>query len=178
MKVDASRVGSEIGAIRPQITIGIGSVGYDVDIVFPRSSFTDMLLTIKSNEELGILDTAFVEDFDGVDGFMTLRRLSDDLRISYAAIAVPAETPAIDNDVWRITVPMVSTINGFYELEGRVRDLFGNHTIFGSVAFPLGGEDITTLTLEIVDGSAVQYTQETSSVSARQILTVIGAERL
>ena len=175
---EAIRNAIEVIASRRQVTIGVGTVGFDVDVVFPRSNFTDMLLTIKSSEELGILDTAFVEDFDGVDGFMTLKRLSDDLRISYVAVAVPSETPAIDNDVFRITVPMATTINGFYELEGRVRDLVGNHTIFGSVAFPFGDEDIVTLTLEIVDGNAVQYTQETSSVSARQILTVIGAERL
>lgn len=196
MKVDASRIAEtveisriglsiesirddiEVIASRRQVTIGVGTVGYNVDVVFPRSNYTDMLLTIKSSEELGILDTAFVEDYDGVDGFMTLKRLSDSLRVSHAAVAVPIETPATDNDVWRITVPMASVVNGFYELEGRVRDIVGNHTIFGSVAVPLGGEDIVTLTLEIVDGNAVQYSQETSSVSARQILTVIGAERL
>lgn len=176
--VNAERVSDVIAAVRPQITIGIGTVGFDVDIVFPRGSFTNMLLTIKSSEELGILDTAFVEDFDGVDGFMTLKRLSDDQRVSYAAVAVVDETPGIDNDVWRITVPLVSVVNGLYELEGRVRDLVGNHTIFGSVATPLGGEDITTLTLEIVDGNAIQYTQQTNSVTARQVLAVIGAERL
>ena len=178
LSIESVRDSIEVIASRRQITIGVGTVGYDVDIVFPRSNFTDMLLTIKSSEELGILDTAFVEDYDGADGFMTLRRLSDSLRVSYPAIAIPDETPAIDNDVWRITVPMVSTINGFYELEGRVRDIVGNHTIFGAVANPFGDEDLVTLTLEIVDGNAVQYTQETSSVTARQILTIINAERL
>lgn len=177
MIVNAARVSDVVEAIRPQITIGVGTVGYDVDVVFPRGSFTNMLLTIKSNEELGILDSAYVEDYDGVDGFMTLRRLSDSLRVSFGAVAVVGETPGIDNDVWRITVPLVSVVNGLYELEGRVRDIVGNHTIFGAVASPLGGEAITTLTLEIVDGNAIQYTQETNSVTARQVLAVIGAER-
>lgn len=177
MIVNADRTADVIKAIRPQITVGIGTVGYDTDIVFPRSSYTNMLLTIKSNEELGILDSDFVEDFDGIDGFMTLKRLSDDLRVSYAAVAVPTETPQIDNDVFRITVPLATTDNGFYELEGRVRDLIGNHTIFGSVASPIGDEDITTLTLEIVDGEAIQYTYIIGAVTARPVIEIILAER-
>ncbi len=174
----SSRQATTVNAIRSQITIGVGSIGYDKDIVFPRGVFTDMLLTIKSSEELGILDSAYVEDYDGADGYMTLKRLSDDFRASYAAIAVPDETPAIPNDVWRITVPLASIDNGFYELEGRVRDIVGNYTIFGSVANPIGGERITTLTLEVVDGFAVQYTYQTESVSVRAIFEVIGAQRL
>lgn len=173
----AARSTDTIEAIRTQVTIGVGSIGYDTDIVFPRGVFSDMLLTIKSSEELGVLDSAYVEDYDGVDGYMTLKRLSDSLRVSYPAIAVPDETPQIPNDVWRITIPLSSIDNGFYELEGRVRDLVGNYTIFGAVANPIGGERTTTLTLEVVDGFAVQYTYQTESVSVRAILEVIGAER-
>ncbi len=173
----ASRSSEVIEAIRTQVTVGVGSIGYDVDIVFPRGAFTNMLLTIKSSEELGILDSAYVEDYDGLDGYMTLKRLSDSQRVSFPAVAVVGETPAIPNDVWRITVPLASVVNGFYELEGRVRDLTGNHTIFGSVATPIGGEGITTLTLEIVDGFAVQYTYQTASVSVRPTLDIVEAER-
>lgn len=166
-----------VQALRSQVTIGVGTVGYQVDVVFPRGAFTNMLLTIKSSEELGILDTDYVEDYDAVDGYMTLKRLSDSQRTSYPTVAVPDETPGIDNDVWRITVPLASIDNGFYELEGRVRDIVGNYTIFGSVALPYGGENYTTLTLEVVDGFAVQYTYQTSSVIVRPVLDVIGAER-
>lgn len=173
----AARSTETIDAIRSQITIGVGSVGYDKDIVFPRGVFTNMLLTIKSSEELGVLDSGYVEDYDGVDGYMTLKRLSDSLRVSYPAVAVPDETPQIPNDVWRISIPLASIDNGFYELEGRVRDIVGNHTIFGAVANPIGDERVTTLTLEVVDGFAVQYTYETESVSIRPTLEVIGAER-
>ena len=171
------RSAETIQAVRSQVTIGVGTVGYSSDLVFPRGNYTNMLLTLKSSEELGVLDSHYVEDYDGVDGYMTLKRLSDSLRVSYPAVAVPDETPAIPNDVFRITVPLASTINGFYELEGRVRDLIGNYTIFGSVAVPIGGEDITTLTLEVVDGFAVQYTYQTSSVSVRPVLTVIDVAR-
>jgi len=166
-----------IEALRSQVTVGVGTVGYNADVVFARGTFTNMLLTIKSSEELGVLDSDYVEDYDGLDGYMTLKRLSDSLRVSYPAIAVVGETPAIPNDVWRITVPLASVNNGFYELEGRVRDITGNHTIFGAVASPIGGEDITTLTLEVVDGFAVQYTYQTTNVIVRPVLDVIGAER-
>jgi len=160
----------EIDASRPIITIGVGSVGYSRDITFARANFTNMLLTIKSSEELGILDTDYVQDYDGNDGFFTLKRLSDNLRLSYPCIAVPNETPSIDNDVWRITVPLVGVVNQTYELEGRVRDIIGNHTIFGAVASPIGGEDLTTLTLQVVEGYAIQYVQSTNNASARAAL--------
>lgn len=166
-----------IEAVRSQVTIGVGTVGYDTDVVFPRGNYTNMLLTIKSSEELGVLDSGYVEDYDGVDGFMTLRRLSDSLRVSYPAVAVPDETPQIPNDVWRISIPLASINNEFYELEGRVRDIVGNYTIFGAVANPIGGEEITTLTLEVVDGFAVQYTQIIGPFTVRPVLEVIGAER-
>ncbi len=174
---DRDTFSSPKDASRGQIIIGVGTVGFLSDVIFPRGNFTDMLLTIKSSEELGILDSGFVEDFDGVDGFMTLRRLSDGLRVSYPAIAVPGETPGIANDVFRITVPLAPIVNGLYELDGRVRDLVGNHTIFGTFASPAGDEDITTLTLEVVDGFTLQYTQVVNSLTARPILEVIGAER-
>jgi len=167
-----------IDASRPTITVGVGSSSaYTTDIAFARGNFTSAQISIKASEELGLLDTDYVEDYDGVDGYMTLRRLSDDLRVSFPAVAVPAETPDVDNDVWRITVPLASVNNEPYELEGRVRDIIGNYTIFGSVATPIGGEDIESLSIQFIEGFALQYTQLVGSVSVRAILEVIGAER-
>lgn len=166
-----------VKAARAQNTIEPGTTGYLTDVVFPRDNYTNMLLTIKSSEELGILDTEYIQDYDSIDGFFTLKRLSDGVRTSYPAVAVPDETPSVDNDVWRITVPLATITNGFYELEGRVRDLIGNHTIFGAVASPIGGERVTTLTLEVYAGFAREYIHQTGSVTVRPVLEVIRAER-
>lgn len=171
------RVSEMVLAERDQTSVGTGTVGYGSDVVFPRGSFTNMQLRIKSSEELGILDSGYVEDYDGVDGYVTLRRVSNDDRTSYPAIALPGETPGIDNDVFQITVPLSSVLNEQYVLEGRVRDLIGNYTIFGAVATPIGGEDVTALTIEIVDGFSVRYVYETEMFSIRPTLEVVLVER-
>ena len=164
-------------ADRKQVTVGVGTAGYQTDVVFPRGSFTNMQLRIKSNEELGILDSDYIEDYDGVDGYVTLKRVSDGARVSYPATPLPGETPGINNDVFQITVPLASLNNEVYELEGRVRDIIGNYTVFGSVASPRGDEDLTSLTIEIVDGFSVQYVHNVKFASIRPTLDVILVER-
>lgn len=161
-----------IDVMRSSSTEGFGTAGYQNLVVFPRASFNNVVLTIKSNEELGILDSDYVEDYFGVDGFMTVRRLSDDFRDSIPMIPVPEETPGINNDVFRGTFDISSMPNGFYELEGRVRDIMGNYTIFGAVQNPIGGENVTTLTLQIVDGFAARYVYNLPAVTVRPSVSV------
>lgn len=160
---------------RATATEGFGTSGYQANVVFPRGTFTSMVLTIKSNEELGILDSGYVEDYFGVDGFMTVRRVSDGFRDSIPMVPVPEETPAINNDVFRGTLDLTTMPNGFYELEGRVRDIMGNYTIFGAVQTPIGGENVTTLTLEIIDGFAARYVHNLPTVTVRPQVNVIAS---
>ena len=173
----AARSSDVIEVERDQVTLGFGTVGYQTDVVFPRGSFTNVQIVIRSNEELGILDSGYIEDYDGTDGYVTLRRVSDGSRTSYPAVALPGETPEIDNDVFQITVPLSSLQNEVYELEARVRDITGNYTIIGAVSTPLGGEDLSSLSIEIVDGFSVQYLFNVRYVSIRPTLEVVLVDR-
>ena len=175
MMVLATRTDDTIDVDRKQSVLGVGTTGFRADIVFPRGSFSNLLLSIRSNEELGILDSDYIEDYYGTDGYITLKRLYDGNRVSYPVVALPAETPAIDNDVFQATISLASLENTVYEVEGRVKDLTVNYTIFGSVQNPIGGEDITTLTIEIVDGFSVSYVHQTGPVSLRaaQIVDIV-----
>lgn len=177
MMVYVARDPLNVDVDRKQAILGVGTSGFRTDIVFPRGNFTNLLLSVRSNEELGILDSDYIEDYDGTDGYITLKRLYDGNRVSYPAVALPAETPAIDNDVFQATISLSSLENTVYEVEGRVRDVIGNYTIFGSVANPIGGENITTLTVEIIDGFSVSYVHNVGPVSLRAARIVDIAER-
>src|SRR5210317_50069 len=157
MDVSVQRSSLSIDVDRQQTVLGVGTTGYRTDIVFPRGNHTNVLIWIKSNEALGILDTGYIEDYDGIDGYVTLKKISDGSRVSYPVVALPDETPGVDNDMFQITVPLSSLENTVYEVEGRVRDTVGNYTIFGEVAAPIGNEDQTTLTVQIVDGFSISY---------------------
>ena len=165
--VAVERAGLNINVDRQQTVLGVGTTGYRTDIIFPRGNHTNVLLWIKSNEALGVLDTSYIEEYFGTDGYITLKTISDDTRVSYPVIALPDETPVIDNDMFQATISLSSLENTTYEVEGRVRDIIGNYTIFGAVDTPIGGEDITTLTMQIVDGYATSYVHEIGSIAVR-----------
>ena len=177
MNVNAIRADRSVDVDRQQAILGVGTTGYQSDVVFPRGNFTNMLLRIKSNEELGILDSDYIEDYFGTDGYLTLRRLSNNDRVSYPVTPLPAETPAIGNDVFQITVPLSSLLNEVYAVEGRVRDIVDNYTIIGAVQTPIGGEDLSALTVEIVDGFSIQYTHRIGAFTLRPAQIVDIAER-
>lgn len=177
MNVYANRASLNVDVDRKQAVLGVGTTGYQSDVVFPRGNFTNMQLRIKSNEELGILDSDYVEDYFGTDGFLTLRRLSNNDRVSYPVTALPAETPAIDNDVFQITVPLSSLLNEVYAVEGRVKDIVDNYTIIGAVQTPIGGEGLSSLTVEIVDGFSIQYVHRIGAYTLRPAQQVDIAER-
>ena len=165
--VAVQRAGLNIDVDRKQTVLGVGTTGYRTDIIFPRGNHTNVLLWIKSNEALGVLDTGYIEDYFGTDGYITLKKISDGTRVSYPVIALPDETPGIDNDMFQVTIALSSLENTTYEVEGRVRDIIGNYTIFGAVDTPIGGEDITTLTMQIVEGYATSYVYEIGSIAVR-----------
>jgi len=167
MDVSVQRSSLSIDVDRQQTVLGVGTTGYRTDIVFPRGNHTNVLIWIKSNEALGILDTGYIEDYDGIDGYVTLKKISDGSRVSYPVVALPDETPGIDNDMFQITVPLSSLENTVYEVEGRVRDTVGNYTIFGEVSAPIGNEDQTTLTVQIVDGFSISYVHVVGSITVR-----------
>lgn len=120
---------------------------------FYRGSFTTLIMDLPSNEALGLLDTGYLEDYNGVDGQLTLHHVDTTTDYSLTVTAVPAETPSVDNDYFRGSFTLAGKPNGVYQIRGRCRDTVGNVTILNSIASPAGGEDVRTLTLTILAGT-------------------------
>ena len=119
-------------------------------LIFYRSLYHYLVLTLKSGESLGILDTEFLEDYNGQDGQVTLKNVATGVRTSVLVTSVPLDTPGVDNDVFKAVVPLtLFPLNGLYYLEGRCRDIAGNYTILTAVANPLGTELVIPLEFSI-----------------------------
>ncbi len=140
-------------------------------IAFYRSSFTAMFLRLTSNEELGILDSDYLEDYFGNDGQISLYHVATDTRYPVVMTELPAETPAIDHDVFQGMITLTSIPDGLYQLQCRVRDTGGNYRIIGAVQSPIGGEDVSTIELDIRSGESQVYVMAESVLTVRAVLS-------
>ena len=115
---------------------------------FYRNAFSELWITLSSNEVLGVLDSDYIEDYFGVDGQITVRHESG---TPYTVLmnAVPEDTPSIPNDVFTGFLDLPSVPDGLYTIQGRVRDVIGNYTILNEVETPFGGENVMTITFII-----------------------------
>jgi hypothetical protein len=136
-------------------------------IAFYRNNFSLLWIDIRSNEQLGILDTAFIEDYNGVDGAVTLVRLSDDYAYSVPMSAVPGQTPETPDDYFRGSIALNTLPDGIYEVRGRVKDLAGNYSVMGSVASPLGTERIFDMQIRIISGSGSKRVVDVGAFTVR-----------
>lgn len=117
-----------------------------------RTQGDDLEITLQSDEELGILDTGYVEDFDGVDGQVSLFHVLSSTRYPLVMNEVLAETPLVDHDVFLGTTPLAPLPDGIYQVQGRVRDVYFNYSILSDFSAPVGGENVVLLEFEIRDG--------------------------
>lgn len=112
---------------------------------FYRGTYTQLTITITSNEVLGILDTDYVEDYYGVDGQITLYHPASGVRYPILMTAIIPETQ------FRGYFSLATAPLGRYEVQGRVRDKVGNYTVIGAFnSDPVW--DAVQLELEIKDG--------------------------
>lgn len=119
----------------------------------------NLIVTLHSDESLGLLNTAYVEDYDGNEGFVTLHHVIASTDYQMQVFSVPAQTPSIDNDVFQGSLPLAGLPNGVFEIRGRARDTLGNKAIMHAVASPDGDETIRSgdnLKLDLQDGEAVE----------------------
>jgi hypothetical protein len=119
---------------------------------FPRSHFTELQITLTSNEVLGILSSDYLEDYFGVDNQITLRHESG-TRYSVLMNEVISETPSIPHDVFTGYASLSVLPDGDYFIEGRVRDIAGNYTILGAVDSPIGNERLIVLSFTVTGGA-------------------------
>jgi hypothetical protein len=125
---------------------------------FSRSNYIQLAITLSSNEALGILDSAYLEDYNGNDGILTLFHEATGTRYPLLMTELPDETPSIEHDVFRGYFVLSSKPDGLYWLQGRIRDVAGNYTILGAVASPNGTEQILNVGIEILTGIGIVKT--------------------
>lgn len=140
--------------------------------IFYRHHYTTLWLNISSNEQLGVLDTGYIEDYNGVDGHITLFNVGTSIAYDVVMVEVPAETPGIPNDYLRGGIALAGLPDGLYQVRCRVRDVVGNYTIIGSVSSPNGTEQVLALDLTIATGSPNIAVVQTGPLTVRGGLDV------
>jgi hypothetical protein len=139
---------------------------------FYRGAFNQMWLEIRSNESLGILDTDYVEDYNGVDGQLSLYHVATAERFTVPMMAVASETPDVPNDFFRGVQNLSALPNGTYQVQGRVRDEVGNYSVLGAVAAPFGTERVLALELQVLDGFSTRHTVTAGPLTVRAATAV------
>jgi hypothetical protein len=119
-------------------------------MIFWREEFAEIELVLSSLEPLGVLDTIYLEDAFGLDGYISLHHVSSGVNVS-----VPMSPIGTGNVNFRGFVLLSSLQNGVYQIRGRVRDEWGNHTILSAVNNPAGGERVLGLGFEIRAGAGI-----------------------
>jgi hypothetical protein len=122
---------------------------------FFRGTYSTIWITLRSDEPLGFLDSSYLEDFDGIDGYISIYHPATLQRWSIPMVDLPTETPLTPHDVFRGGIALSSLPDGGFEIQGRVRDTAGNYKIIGAVSSPIGGEGVQSLTFKIVAGLGV-----------------------
>lgn len=117
-------------------------------------------LIIDSDEELGILDSSFLEDYYGVDGHLTLYHQDTAQEFDIVMVAVPGGGP-YPNDHFEGTRDATTMPLGIYEIRGRCRDTIGNYTILSAFQTPIGGERVIELLFSLVESFGVIYAKIT-----------------
>jgi hypothetical protein len=124
-------------------------------MIFARSQFSEIRITLRSNEVLGELDQSYIEDYFGTGGQVSLCHLATDTKYPVLMGEVTDSTPNVPHDVFRGFASLENLPDGAYEIQGRVRDLTGNYTILGEVSNPIGTERIVHLRFSVVPGEAI-----------------------
>lgn len=126
---------------------------------FPRGAYSQIAITLTSNETLGILDSGYLEDWDGNDGQLSLYHAATNTRYPLLLTEVISETPTVSKDVFRGFFALAGKPDGLYAIQGRIRDIAGNYTILSAIANPNGTEQILELGIEIISGYGIIKTE-------------------
>ncbi|NOZ68024.1 MAG: hypothetical protein GXP46_01945 [Deferribacteres bacterium] len=113
-------------------------------------------LVIDSDEELGILDSSYIEDYYGIDGQLTLHHQDTAQEFDIVMAPVDGGGP-YPNDHFEGTRDATVMPLGIYEVRGRVRDTVGNYTILTAFQNPNGNERVLELLFSLVESLGVVY---------------------
>ena len=117
-----------------------------------RSEFSTLWITLQSNEQLGLLDSDYLEDFFGTQGHITLHHIEGDTDYPVFMIEQVWQTPTIPHDVFKGQTALSNLPDGNYEIRARCRDVGGNYTILSSVQNPVGNEQVFSMGFEVRQG--------------------------
>jgi hypothetical protein len=136
-------------------------------VAFFRANFSSIWLNIASNEALGVLDTDYLEDYNGVDGHISLVHLESGVFYDVVMTEVQAETPSVLHDYFRGALSLAGIPDGTYDVRCRVRDVVGNYSIIGAVASPIGTERVLSLRLTVRAGNPLRYVADSGPLTVR-----------
>lgn len=133
-------------------------------MLFYRSDHTTLFIKLNSDEPLGVLDSDYIEDYNGADGQLTIVNMRTMAQTAVIMVPLPLETPGIPNDVFEGQILLSTLTDDDYEIRGRVRDLVGNYTILTSFANPSGGERIIPFLFTITGGAFIPFPGRTFDI--------------
>lgn len=133
-----------------------------------RGQLTTLWVILQSNEQLGLLDSDYLEDYFGNDGQLTLHHVESNTDYPVLMIEQVTDTPIIPHDVFRGQVSLAGLPSGTFQVRGRCRDRAGNYTVVSAVQSPIGDEQVVSLWFQLAGGDRPQH----------QIVVAVGLIRL
>lgn len=121
--------------------------------IFHRGAWSQLWLTLSSNESLGVLDSDYLEDFDGIDRQVSLLHLASGTR--YPVLMTESSQEAAPHEVFAGWVALDLLPDGQYQIQGLVRDLSGNYTVLGDYHSPPPGAPVAAMGFTLSSGSVV-----------------------
>ena len=122
-------------------------------VTFARGAYSTLHLRLSASEQLELLDSGYLEDYYGNDGFLTLVNLDTLQEQMIPVAALPSETPDVPNDVFELVLPLEFLPNGEFELRGRAVDVAGNATVITSFNSPQPGAAVQAFAFRLQDGT-------------------------
>jgi hypothetical protein len=126
-------------------------------LTFYRHNYTELVITLRADSSLGLLDGDYIEDYFGTDGQLTLYNVEANTRTPILIEEDVEETPSVLHDVFVAVIDLSTVVDGLYRIEGRIRDTAGNYSILSEVQTPLGFEDVTPYEILISPLTIVVY---------------------
>jgi len=144
-----------------------------------RGTHSTLWIELWADEQLGLLDSGYIEDYDGVDGAVTLHHLQSATDFQVAMTSYPGETPGVNNDVFKGTIDLSALPDGQFEVRGRARDAVGNETVMGSIASGTpAGARVLSLPLTLAAGAGTQIIAMPSHATFRTGFAVAAARQV
>lgn len=101
-------------------------------MIFNRAFYNELWFRLESDEMLGLLDSAYIEDFYGVDGQLILKNVNTGQEYS---VLMSRQLNGISS-VFTGYINLNTIPNGDFVLTGRVVDVNGNYRILSDFYIP------------------------------------------